>query len=284
MKYELCIYPPALFEKSFVLRTTNKFTFAIHSQTITNNVKMQLTTFHATPRQIMMTSSNGNIFRVTGPLGEFTGHRWIPRTKASDADLCFFSLICAWINGCVNNHEAGDLICHRAHYDVIVMGQACHRWGEHWRIELAGRRERLVHSLCTSVHSLCTSTNISQFKIYAQLWYRLWWLQQSIYKMQHSSAEILGDTSRCIINVIPRGREFRSTLQIKFHPSSYCHVTARLLRGPRRPGCWPNNNIISSDHCQRRKSYCCWERYGHHCTPFVSFPRKSWGCIFQAWA
>ena len=40
----------------------------------------------------MMTSSNGNIFRVTGHLcGEFTGHWWIPRTKASDAELwCFF--------------------------------------------------------------------------------------------------------------------------------------------------------------------------------------------------
>ena len=36
----------------------------------------------------MMTSSNGNIFRVTGPLyGEFTGHRWIPLTKASDAEF-----------------------------------------------------------------------------------------------------------------------------------------------------------------------------------------------------
>ena len=32
-----------------------------------------------------------------------------------------FSLICAWINGCVNNREAGDLIHHRPHYDVIVM-------------------------------------------------------------------------------------------------------------------------------------------------------------------
>ena len=39
--------------------------------------------------KIMMTSSNGDIFRVTGPLcGEFTGHRWIPRTKAIDAELC----------------------------------------------------------------------------------------------------------------------------------------------------------------------------------------------------
>ena len=36
----------------------------------------------------MMTSSNGNIFRITGPLcGKFTGHRWIPLTKASDAEF-----------------------------------------------------------------------------------------------------------------------------------------------------------------------------------------------------
>ena len=35
--------------------------------------------------QIVMTSSNGKIFRVTGHLcGEFTGDRWIPHTKASD--------------------------------------------------------------------------------------------------------------------------------------------------------------------------------------------------------
>ena len=32
-----------------------------------------------------------------------------------------FSLICARINGWVNNREAGDLRRHRAHYDVIVM-------------------------------------------------------------------------------------------------------------------------------------------------------------------
>ena len=36
----------------------------------------------------MMTSSNGDIFRVTGHLcGEFTGPRWILHTKASDAEL-----------------------------------------------------------------------------------------------------------------------------------------------------------------------------------------------------
>ena len=41
----------------------------------------------------MMTSSNGNIFRVTGHLrGEFTGDRWSPHTKACDAELWWFFL------------------------------------------------------------------------------------------------------------------------------------------------------------------------------------------------
>ena len=30
-------------------------------------------------------------------------------------------LICAWINGWINNRRAGDLRCHSAHYDVIAM-------------------------------------------------------------------------------------------------------------------------------------------------------------------
>ena len=38
----------------------------------------------------MMTSSNGNIFRFIGPFcREFTGHQWIPLTKASDAELWY---------------------------------------------------------------------------------------------------------------------------------------------------------------------------------------------------
>ena len=46
--------------------------------------------------------------------GEFPSQR--PVTRSFDV-----SLICAWINGWVNNREAGDLRRHRAHYDVIVM-------------------------------------------------------------------------------------------------------------------------------------------------------------------
>ena len=35
--------------------------------------------------------------------------------------VLMFSLICARINAWVNNREAGDLRCYRAHYDVTVM-------------------------------------------------------------------------------------------------------------------------------------------------------------------
>ena len=47
--------------------------------------------------------------------GEFPSHR--PVTRSFD----MFSLICVWTNGGVNNLDAGDLRCHRAHYDFIVM-------------------------------------------------------------------------------------------------------------------------------------------------------------------
>ena len=65
-----------------------------------------------------MTSSNGKIFRVTGRLcespvtGEFPAQRPV---------TWMFSLICAGMNGWVNNREAGDLRRHHAHYDVTVM-------------------------------------------------------------------------------------------------------------------------------------------------------------------
>ena len=66
------------------------------------------------PNDIMMTSSNGYIFRITGPL-------WIPRTKASDAKPWSFLWSAPWINGWVTNREDGDLRRNHALYDVIVM-------------------------------------------------------------------------------------------------------------------------------------------------------------------
>ena len=54
-------------------------------------MKVYASLTHLPMGDVIVISSNGNIFRVTGTLyGEFTGHRWIPLTKASDAELwCF---------------------------------------------------------------------------------------------------------------------------------------------------------------------------------------------------
>ena len=76
------------------------------------------------------TMTSSNIFCVTGHLcGEFTGHWWIPSTKASDVELWCF-LWSAWINGWVNHHEVGDLWRHSAHYDVTVMRSVV-VWNKH---------------------------------------------------------------------------------------------------------------------------------------------------------
>ena len=70
----------------------------------------------------MMTSSNGNISRVTGHFWRGI-HRWPVNSphKGQGHRILMFSLICAWINGWVNNREAGDLRRHPAHCDVTVM-------------------------------------------------------------------------------------------------------------------------------------------------------------------
>ena len=87
---------------------------------VTIHILVQL---RLTDLAVMMRTSNGNILRVTGHLcGEFTGLRWIPRTKASDAEFwCFLWSVSIWINGWENNREGGDLRRYRAHYDVIVL-------------------------------------------------------------------------------------------------------------------------------------------------------------------
>ena len=58
-----------------------------------------------------------------------------------------FSLICAWINGWVNNREAGDLRRHRAHYDVTVM--------KYWNINI-GMAAMLKHCTLETAHKCWT--------------------------------------------------------------------------------------------------------------------------------
>ena len=50
-------------------------------------------------------------------------HRW-PVNSPHKGQWCgalMFSLICTWINGCINNREPGDLRHRCTHYDIIVI-------------------------------------------------------------------------------------------------------------------------------------------------------------------
>ena len=59
----------------------------------------------------MMTSSNGNIFRVTGSVwGESTGDRWISPHKGQWRGYLVFSMMCARTNGLANYRDAGELV------------------------------------------------------------------------------------------------------------------------------------------------------------------------------
>ena len=123
-----------------------------------------------------MTSLNGNIFRVTGHLcGQFTGHRWIPRTKSSDMELWCFLRSAPWIDGWVNNREAGILRRHRAlrrHCNVKIglLFQAISRVQLHNlpvnRIIQEIKQTQNTHALSAVAlvrnKSICT-------------WYHVWW-------------------------------------------------------------------------------------------------------------
>ena len=80
-----------------------------------------LCTFIVSANLCIMTSSNGNI----SVLLPFV--RGIHRSTVNSPHrgqwrgALMFSLIGVWINGWVNNREAGDFRRYRAHYDVTVM-------------------------------------------------------------------------------------------------------------------------------------------------------------------
>ena len=66
-------------------------------------------------------SSNENIFHIIGPLcREFTSHRWIPHTKASDAEFWYFlwsapEQMAEWTTNIL------VIWWHHTHYDVTVL-------------------------------------------------------------------------------------------------------------------------------------------------------------------
>ena len=76
-----------------------------------------------------------------------------------------FSLICGWINGWVNNREAGDLRRHRAHYDVSEMNY-------HWKCQnvLWVMRSRIPERKMSHIWMFMQLFHYSTTQIY-QIWH-----------------------------------------------------------------------------------------------------------------
>ena len=77
-----------------------------------------------------------------------------------------FSLICVWVNGWVNNREAGDLRCHRVHHDVTVMVKLVSSYSTAFILHHCYHTEGLVQERCNSsalsmeLHLSCTNPSI----------------------------------------------------------------------------------------------------------------------------
>ena len=89
---------------------------------VVHGARIECVTKMAITGVIMMTSSNGNIFRITGHLcGEFNGPGEFPtqRPVTRSFDVFFDLRLNKQLSK--NSGEAGDLRRYRAHYDVTVM-------------------------------------------------------------------------------------------------------------------------------------------------------------------
>ena len=73
-----------------------------------------------------------------------------------------FSLFCIWKNGSVNTWDAGDLRCHRTHYDFTLVTLIYYEWQWACRRELVSLghdKSKLVALNCNRyMHLLCVKT------------------------------------------------------------------------------------------------------------------------------
>ena len=101
--------------------------------------------------------------------------------KCQWREALMFSLICAWINGWVNNREAGDLRCGGAHYDVIVM----RTWPDDCRLQSAWILRFSLQECNVWLSAMYTRTHTHRHVyIYVYIWLALevsiWHLHESI--------------------------------------------------------------------------------------------------------
>ena len=179
-----------------------------------------------------MTSSNGNIFRVTGPLcGEFTGPGEFPtqRPVTRSFDVFFdLRLNKVW----VNNRETGDLRRHRTHYDVTVMVFKCGTINPYRK-----RKSCLFmngYDVIIGNVILVAIIDTHSFILFSATQ-----LQIGCSKIPSTGTQTSNDYPRVININVARMSEYRDSSTSNGHQptwASYQYVKLRVAHGPGMPG------------------------------------------------
>ena len=91
-----------------------------------------------------------------------------------------FSFICVWINGWVNNREAGDLRRYRAHYDVTVMNVTKHQ--RHAPASTSATRDKAIYigsQKLITFNNYGAETGIFRENRSMPLWFMSWLVARS---------------------------------------------------------------------------------------------------------
>ena len=101
--------------------------------------------------EILQSSWHHQMETFSAVLAISAGNSPVPH-KGQWRGALMFSLICDWINYCVNNRKAGDLRCYHAHYVVTVMLlQTINGWlsgkqpGPRFNIKMSSYQDRKSH-------------------------------------------------------------------------------------------------------------------------------------------
>ena len=133
---------------------------------------------------LMMTSSNGKFSALLALCAGIHRSPVNSLHKGQWRGALMFSLICAWLNGWVNNREAGDLRCHLCHYDVTVMDQCKFETEESYFANLpSNHRHCRLHPHLFVWTKLVTAISVKKLLCYRLVCIQLWILRVVIILM-----------------------------------------------------------------------------------------------------
>ena len=122
-KYKIVIWSDHCIARKKVKGNAVFIRFQWRARRVSVKWPLALRKCHMKCRDAIMTSSNGNIFRVTSrsPVNSPHKRQW--------RGALIFSFICVFINDWVNNRKTADLRRYRTHYDgtVITLGPISYR-------------------------------------------------------------------------------------------------------------------------------------------------------------